>query len=180
MYESWVCWRSSRSPCLRQHNQNDVLVSRSRRAGDVTGITRECLYVTIGPLCLWVAYYTQTLVTKNPLCRHSCNKFLCLCANARSNMRVIDDRVDWMSWCHRWGCRIRSGRRVRRRATRSTALCSRRSNRWCQSQPFSSSSSSSLARPVIWGRRYSWWSYSSVRPCLLRCPLSAPPLSYLP
>ena len=35
---------------------NDVLVSRSRRADDVPGITREwrreCLYVTIGLLCL--------------------------------------------------------------------------------------------------------------------------------
>ena len=30
-------------------------------------------------------------------------------------------------------------------------------------------SSSSLACPVIWGRRYSWWSYSSILPCLLRC-----------
>ena len=40
-------------------------------------------------------------------------------------------------------------------------------------------SSSSLACPVIWGRRYSWWSSSSMLPCLLRCPLSAPPLSYL-
>ena len=39
-----------------QHNHNDVLVSSSRRADDVPGITRErrreCLYVTIGPLCL--------------------------------------------------------------------------------------------------------------------------------
>ena len=39
--------------------------------------------------------------------------------------------------------------------------------------------SSSLACPIIWGRRYSWWCYSSVLPCLLRCPLSTPPLSYL-
>ena len=76
MYESRVCWRSS-----RQHNQNEVLVSSSRRADDVPGITRErrreCLYVTIGPLCLRVTYYTQTLVTKNPLSRDSYNTLLC-------------------------------------------------------------------------------------------------------
>ena len=41
-----------------------------------------------------------------------------------------------------------------------------------------SSSSSSLACPVICGRPCSWWLYSSMLPCLLCCPLSAPPLSY--
>ena len=38
---------------------------------------------------------------------------------------------------------------------------------------------SSLAWPVIWGRRYSWLASSSILPCLLHCPLSTPPLSYL-
>ena len=42
------------SPC--QHNHNDVLVSKSHRADVVPGTTckrrRECLYVTVGPLCL--------------------------------------------------------------------------------------------------------------------------------
>ena len=33
--------------------------------------------------------------------------------------------------------------------------------------------------PVIWGRRYSWLASSPSQPCLLCCPLSAPPLSYL-
>ena len=37
---------------------------------------------------------------------------------------------------------------------------------------------SSLACPVIWGLRYSCLYSSSMLPCLLRCPLSAPPLSY--
>ena len=39
--------------------------------------------------------------------------------------------------------------------------------------------SSSLTCPVIRGRRYSWLASSSMLPCLLCCPLSAPPLSYL-
>ena len=43
---------------------------------------------------------------------------------------------------------------------------------WC-------SSSSSLACPVIWGRRYSWLASSAILPCLLSCSLSTPPLSYL-
>ncbi len=47
------------------------------------------------------------------------------------------------------------------------------------SSPSSSSSSSSLACPVIWGRRYSWLASSSILPCLLRCPLSTLPVSYL-
>ena len=42
----------------RQHNHNQVLVSRSRRADDVPVITRErrceCLYVTIGLLCFCI------------------------------------------------------------------------------------------------------------------------------
>ena len=47
---------------------------------------------------------------------------------------------------------------------------------WAQSKVngsiiVTSSSSSSLACPVIWGRRYSWWSYSSMLPCLSCCPL---------
>ena len=50
-FESRVRWRRP-----HQHNHNDVLVSRSRSADDVPGITRErrreYLYVTIGPLCL--------------------------------------------------------------------------------------------------------------------------------
>ena len=33
--------------------------------------------------------------------------------------------------------------------------------------------------PYIWGRRYSWWWYSSMLPCLLSCPLSDPSLSCL-
>ena len=40
-------------------------------------------------------------------------------------------------------------------------------------------SSSSLACPVISGRRYSCLSYSSMLPCLLCYPVSVPPLSYL-
>ena len=40
-------------------------------------------------------------------------------------------------------------------------------------------SSSSLSCPVVWGRRYSCLSYSSMLLCLLSCPVSAPPLSYL-
>ena len=44
------------SPLARQHNHNDVLVSKSRRADDVPRIMRkrrcECPYVTVGPLCL--------------------------------------------------------------------------------------------------------------------------------
>ena len=41
---------------LAKLNHNDALVSSSRRADDVPVITRErrreCMYVTIGPLCL--------------------------------------------------------------------------------------------------------------------------------
>ena len=44
---------------------------------------------------------------------------------------------------------------------------------------FAWSSSSSMACPDIWGRRYSWWRYSSMLPCLLSCPLSDPHLSCL-
>ena len=40
-------------------------------------------------------------------------------------------------------------------------------------------SSSSLACPDIWGRRYIWLFSSSMVPCLLYCPLSAPPPSHL-
>ena len=39
-------------------------------------------------------------------------------------------------------------------------------------------SSASLACPVIWGGLYSWWSYSSMLPCMLCCPVSGAPLSY--
>ena len=42
-----------------------------------------------------------------------------------------------------------------------------------------SSSSSSLVCPIIWGRQYSCLTSSSILPCLLHCPLSDPPLSYL-
>ena len=51
----------------------------------------------------------------------------------------------------------------------------------CRPRPISlssiSSSSSSLACPVIWSRRYV--ASSSILPCLLRCPLSTMPVSYL-
>ena len=53
------------------------------------------------------------------------------------------------------------------------------SSRCTVSIRFYQSSSSSLACPVIWGRRFSWWSYSSMLPCLSCCPLSAPLLSCL-
>ena len=36
-----------------------------------------------------------------------------------------------------------------------------------------------LVPSSFWDRRYSWWSYSSMLPCLLCCPISALPLSYL-
>ena len=41
------------------------------------------------------------------------------------------------------------------------------------------SSSSSLACPIIWSRRYSWLASFSILPYLLRCPLSTLPVSYL-
>ena len=47
------------------------------------------------------------------------------------------------------------------------------------SNSWHSSSSSSLACPVIWGRWYSWLASFSILPCLLRCPLSTLPVSYL-
>ena len=37
----------------------------------------------------------------------------------------------------------------------------------------------SLPCPVIWGRRYSWLASFSILPCLLHCPLSTLPVSYL-
>ena len=48
-----------------------------------------------------------------------------------------------------------------------------------QLSSISSYSSSSLAYPVIPGRRYNWWCYFWLLPFLLCCPLPVPALSYL-